>query len=94
VRVVLDGVDKYHNLFGSVMYPEADKPASLAEALVTAGLAKVRGVRAWRAARVADDAAALVFCGCCRTSPDRGAVRCAVVSCSALSASREAAVKL
>lgn len=39
--MVLDGVDKYHNLFGSVMYPEADKPASLAEALVQAGLAKV-----------------------------------------------------
>lgn len=40
VRVVLDGVDKYQNLFGSVMYPEADKPASLADGLVQAGLAK------------------------------------------------------
>lgn len=40
VRIVLDGVDKYNNLFGSVMYPEADKPASLAEGLVQAGLAK------------------------------------------------------
>jgi staphylococcal nuclease domain-containing protein 1 len=42
VRIVLDGVDKYQNLFGSVMYPEADKPASLADGLVQAGLAKVR----------------------------------------------------
>jgi staphylococcal nuclease domain-containing protein 1 len=40
VRIVLDGVDKYQNLFGSVMYPEADKPASLAEGLVQAGLAR------------------------------------------------------
>ncbi|GBF98194.1 hypothetical protein Rsub_10694 [Raphidocelis subcapitata] len=40
VRIVLDGFDKYQNLFGSVMYPEADKPASLAEGLVQAGLAK------------------------------------------------------
>lgn len=40
VRVVLEGVDKYNNLFGSVFYPEEDKPANLAEALMQAGLAK------------------------------------------------------
>jgi hypothetical protein len=33
--VVLEGVDKYNNLFGSVFYPEADKPANLAEALMS-----------------------------------------------------------
>lgn len=42
VRIVLDGVDKYHNLFGAVMHPDGDKVASLAEGLVQAGLAKVR----------------------------------------------------
>eukprot|EP00878_Enallax_costatus_P006933 GHUV01007265.1.p1 GENE.GHUV01007265.1~~GHUV01007265.1.p1 ORF type:complete len:560 (+),score=208.13 GHUV01007265.1:80-1759(+) len=40
VRVVLEGVDKYNNLFGSVFYPEEDKPANLAEALMQTGLAK------------------------------------------------------
>jgi staphylococcal nuclease domain-containing protein 1 len=35
VRVVLEGVDKYNNLFGSVFYPEADKPANLAEAIMS-----------------------------------------------------------
>lgn len=40
VRVVLEGVDKYNNLFGSVFYPEADKPANLAEAIMSAGLGK------------------------------------------------------
>ncbi|KAI8465187.1 MAG: hypothetical protein J3K34DRAFT_473642 [Monoraphidium minutum] len=40
VRVVLDGVDKYSNLFGGVMYPDGDKPANLAEGLMQAGLAK------------------------------------------------------
>lgn len=40
VRVVLEGVDKYNNLFGSVFYPEEDKPANLAENLMQAGLAK------------------------------------------------------
>ncbi|KAF8068404.1 elongation factor G [Scenedesmus sp. PABB004] len=40
VRVVLEGVDKYGNLFGSVFYPEAEKPANLAEALMSAGLAR------------------------------------------------------
>lgn len=40
VRVVLEGVDKYNNLFGSVFYPEADKPANLAEAIMSvSGLA-------------------------------------------------------
>lgn len=48
VRIVLDGVDKYQNLFGSVMYPDGDKPASLAETLVQAGLAKVRAGRGTR----------------------------------------------
>jgi len=41
VRVVLEGVDKYNNLFGSVVYTDADgKFPSLAEQLATAGLAK------------------------------------------------------
>ena len=44
VRVVLEGVDKYNNLFGSVVYTDADgKFPSLAEQLATAGLAKVSG---------------------------------------------------
>lgn len=40
VRVVLEGVDKYNNLIGSVFYPDGDKPASLAEGLAAAGLAR------------------------------------------------------
>jgi hypothetical protein len=39
VRVVLEGVDKYNNLFGSVFYPEADKPANLAEAIMSVSVA-------------------------------------------------------
>lgn len=42
VRVVLEGVDKYNNLFGSVFYPEGDRPANLAEQLMQAGYCKVR----------------------------------------------------
>jgi staphylococcal nuclease domain-containing protein 1 len=42
VRVVLEGVDKYNNLFGSVVYSEPDgKLPNLAEQLAAAGLAKV-----------------------------------------------------
>jgi staphylococcal nuclease domain-containing protein 1 len=45
VRVVLEGVDKYNNLFGSVVFPEGegDKLGNLAEQLAAAGLAKVGG---------------------------------------------------
>lgn len=38
--MVLEGVDKFNNLFGSVFYPEGDKPQNLAEQLMQAGLAK------------------------------------------------------
>jgi hypothetical protein len=34
VRVVLEGVDKYNNLFGSVVYPEGDKLTNLGEAIM------------------------------------------------------------
>lgn len=34
VRVVLEGVDKFNNLFGSVVYPEGDKLVNLGEALM------------------------------------------------------------
>jgi hypothetical protein len=32
--VVLEGVDKFNNLFGSVVYPEGDKLVNLGEALM------------------------------------------------------------
>jgi len=32
--VVLEGVDKYNNLFGTVMYTEGDKLANLGEAIM------------------------------------------------------------
>jgi endonuclease YncB( thermonuclease family) len=48
VRVVLEGVDKYNNLFGSVMYPEGDKAANLGEALMQVR-ARVQGLGVrWR----------------------------------------------
>lgn len=43
VRVVLEGVDKYNNLFGSVFYPEEDKPANLAEAIMAVSGGMLRG---------------------------------------------------
>lgn len=61
VKLILEGVDKFGNLFASVTYPAAPAPPangaaangaaaggneSLAEALLRAGLAKVRGRRA------------------------------------------------
>eukprot|EP00898_Chlorokybus_atmophyticus_P005051 jgi/Chlat1/5547/Chrsp369S00840 len=41
VRVVLEGVDKYQNLFGSVFYPEDDQPRDIAEELLKQGLVKM-----------------------------------------------------
>ena len=43
VRVVLQGVDKHDNLFGSIMYPSSSAPEELADLglqLVERGLAK------------------------------------------------------
>ncbi|KAK9813035.1 hypothetical protein WJX72_007851 [[Myrmecia] bisecta] len=40
VRVVLEGIDKYNNLFGTVMYPEGAEARDLGEALVKQGYAK------------------------------------------------------
>ncbi|GMN62202.1 hypothetical protein TIFTF001_031286 [Ficus carica] len=40
VRIVLEGVDKYSNLIGSVYYPDGDKAKDLALELVENGLAK------------------------------------------------------
>lgn len=37
VRVVLEGVDKYNNLFGSVVYPEGEKLINLGEAIMQVG---------------------------------------------------------
>lgn len=34
---MLEGVDKYNNLFGSVVYPEGDKLINLGEALMQVG---------------------------------------------------------
>lgn len=34
VRVVLEGVDKFNNLFGTVMFTEGDKLANLGEAIM------------------------------------------------------------
>jgi staphylococcal nuclease domain-containing protein 1 len=34
VRVVLEGVDKFNNLFGSVVHSEGDKLVNLGEALM------------------------------------------------------------
>ena len=41
VRVVLEGVDKSGNLFGTIMYPHGEEAADLGLHLVQAGLAKV-----------------------------------------------------
>lgn len=41
VRVVLEGVDKFGNLFGSVLYPEGDQAVDLGLQLVQGGFAKV-----------------------------------------------------
>eukprot|EP00899_Mesostigma_viride_P011044 jgi/Mesvir1/19941/Mv13205-RA.1 len=41
VRLVLEGVDKYGNLSGSVFYPEGDTAVDLAGELLTNGLAKI-----------------------------------------------------
>mmetsp|Transcript_574 Transcript_574/g.1819 ORF Transcript_574/g.1819 Transcript_574/m.1819 type:complete len:876 (+) Transcript_574:412-3039(+) len=41
VRVVLEGVDKFQNLFGSIYYPEDGQPVDLGEQLLKQGLAKV-----------------------------------------------------
>lgn len=43
MRVVLAGVDKFDNLFGSVVYAGAEeRPVDLGEQLLRAGLARVR----------------------------------------------------
>lgn len=42
VRVVLEGVDKHSNLFGTLMYPQGDVAVDLGEQLVSNGYAKVR----------------------------------------------------
>ena len=43
VRVVLAGVDKFDNLFGSVVYADAEeRPVDLGKQLLRAGLARVR----------------------------------------------------
>lgn len=43
VRVVLAGVDKFDNLFGSVVYADAaEQPIDLGEQLLRTGLARVR----------------------------------------------------
>ena len=43
VRVVLAGVDKFDNLFGSVVYADAEeRPVDLGEQLLRTGLARVR----------------------------------------------------
>ena len=39
--MVLEGVDKTGNLFGTIMYPHGDEAADLGLHLVQAGLAKV-----------------------------------------------------
>ncbi|DBB17861.1 hypothetical protein WJX82_005615 [Trebouxia sp. C0006] len=41
VRVMLEGVDKFDNLFGQVMYSDGEQPVSLGETLVKAGYAKL-----------------------------------------------------
>ena len=41
VRVVLEGVDKYQNLFGTLYHPESGEPVDLAEQFCRLGLAKV-----------------------------------------------------
>lgn len=47
VRVVLAGIDKHDNLFGSVVFADAaEKPVELGEQLLRAGLARVRA-RPW-----------------------------------------------
>ena len=41
VRVMLEGVDKFGNLFGQVMYSDGSQPVSLGVSLVKAGYAKL-----------------------------------------------------
>lgn len=41
VRVVLEGVDKYNNLFGTVKFVVNEQPVDLGEQIVGQGLAKV-----------------------------------------------------
>jgi len=40
IRVVLEGVDKYQNLFGTLFKPDSDSPVDLADQLLRLGLAK------------------------------------------------------
>ncbi|CAD7701107.1 unnamed protein product, partial [Ostreobium quekettii] len=40
VRIVLEGVDKYNNLFGNVLYPQGEEVMDLAQQLVQHGMAK------------------------------------------------------
>ena len=56
VRVVLEGTDKYQNLFCSVLYAEEGQPVDIAEQLSRAGLAKVVD---WSAAMMAGGATRL-----------------------------------
>ena len=41
VRIIIEGVDKFGNLFATVLYPEGEQALNLAEQLTSAGLAKV-----------------------------------------------------
>jgi len=41
VRVVLEGVDKYQNLFGTLYHPESGEPVDIAEQFCRLGLSKV-----------------------------------------------------
>jgi hypothetical protein len=72
VRIVLEGVaDKSNAVLGSVFYPDGDKPANLAEALVTAGLARVSGRQGGELGegqRVRASALCMRACGGCRSS--------------------------
>lgn len=47
VKIVVEGVDKYNNLFGTIMLPAQDTEESLAEALIKAGYAKVGDGGRW-----------------------------------------------
>lgn len=56
VRVVLEGADKYQNLFCSVLYAEEGQPVDVAEQLAKAGMCKVVD---WSAAMMAGGATKL-----------------------------------
>jgi hypothetical protein len=63
--VVLEGVDKYNNLFGSVVYPEGDKLLNLGEQIM-----QVRGQGPSSVSRQQECAqwqqqGMWLWCGCC-----------------------------